>query len=43
MRSIKEKIEIDEIEKAIDIAYEMHVTAMAMCRRCQGTGNFRNY
>ena len=32
MRSIKEKIEIDEIEKAIDIAYEMHVTAMAMCR-----------
>ena len=32
MRSIKEKIEIDEIEKAVDIAYEMHVTAMKMCR-----------
>jgi Xaa-Pro aminopeptidase len=32
MRSVKEKIEIDEIEKAIDIAYDMHVTAMKMCR-----------
>jgi Xaa-Pro aminopeptidase len=32
MRSIKEKGEIDEIEKAVDIAYEMHVTAMKMCR-----------
>ena len=32
MRSIKEKIEIDEIEKAVDIAYEMHVTAMKMCK-----------
>jgi Xaa-Pro aminopeptidase len=32
MRSIKEKIEIDEIEKAVDIAYDMHVTAMKMCR-----------
>jgi Xaa-Pro dipeptidase len=32
MRSIKEKIEIEEIEKAVDIAYEMHVTAMKMCR-----------
>jgi Xaa-Pro aminopeptidase len=32
MRSIKEKVEIDEIEKAVDIAYEMHVTAMKMCR-----------
>ena len=31
-RSIKEQIEIDEIEKAIDIAYEMHVTAMKMCK-----------
>jgi Xaa-Pro aminopeptidase len=31
MRSIKEKIETDEIEKAVDIAYEMHVTAMKMC------------
>jgi Xaa-Pro aminopeptidase len=33
MRSIKEKIETDEIEKAVDIAYEMHVTAMKMCRK----------
>jgi Xaa-Pro aminopeptidase len=33
MRSIKEKVEIDEIEKAVDIAYEMHVTAMKMCRQ----------
>jgi Xaa-Pro aminopeptidase len=32
MRSVKEKVEIDEIEKAVDIAYEMHVTAMKMCR-----------
>ena len=31
MRSIKEKVEIDEIEKAVDIAYDMHVTAMKMC------------
>lgn len=31
MRSIKEKAEIEEIEKAVDIAYEMHVTAMKMC------------
>ena len=31
MRSVKEKIEIDEIEKAVGIAYEMHVTAMKMC------------
>jgi Xaa-Pro aminopeptidase len=33
MRSIKEKIEIEEIEKAVDVAYEMHVTAMKMCRQ----------
>jgi len=33
MRSIKEKVEIDEIEKAMDIAYEMHVTAMKMCKQ----------
>jgi Xaa-Pro aminopeptidase len=33
MRSTKEKIEIDEIEKAVDIAYEMHVTAMKMCKQ----------
>ncbi len=32
MRSVKEKVEIDEIEKAIDIAYDMHVTAMKMCK-----------
>jgi Xaa-Pro aminopeptidase len=32
MRSIKEKIEIEEIEKAVGIAYEMHVTAMKMCK-----------
>lgn len=32
MRSIKESIEIDEIEKAVHIAYDMHVTAMKMCR-----------
>jgi Xaa-Pro aminopeptidase len=33
MRAIKEKVEIDEIEKAVDIAYEMHVTAMKMCKQ----------
>jgi Xaa-Pro aminopeptidase len=32
LRSIKEKVEIDEIEKAMDIAYDMHVTAMKMCK-----------
>jgi Xaa-Pro aminopeptidase len=32
MRSIKEKVEIDEIEKAVDVAYEMHLTAMKMCK-----------
>jgi Xaa-Pro aminopeptidase len=32
MRSIKEKIEIEEIEKALNIAYEMHTTAMRMCK-----------
>ena len=32
MRSVKEQIEIDEIEKAVDIAYEMHLTAMKMCK-----------
>jgi Xaa-Pro aminopeptidase len=32
MRSIKEKVEIDEIEKAVEVAYEMHVTAMKMCK-----------
>jgi Xaa-Pro aminopeptidase len=33
MRSIKEKVETDEIERAVDIAYDMHVTAMKMCRQ----------
>ena len=33
MRSIKEKVEIEEIEKAIEIANDMHVTAMTMCRQ----------
>jgi Xaa-Pro aminopeptidase len=32
LRSIKEKVEIEEIEKAVDIAYEMHVAGMKMCR-----------
>jgi Xaa-Pro aminopeptidase len=32
LRSVKEQIEVDEIEKAVDIAYEMHVTAMRMCK-----------
>ena len=32
MRSIKERVEIEEIEKALEIAYEMHVTAMKMCK-----------
>jgi Xaa-Pro aminopeptidase len=33
LRSIKEKVEIEEIEKAVDVAYDMHVTAMKMCRK----------
>ena len=32
LRSLKEAEEIDEIEKAIAIAYDMHVTAMKMCK-----------
>lgn len=32
LRVIKEKAEIEEIEKAVDIAYEMHLTAMKMCK-----------
>jgi Xaa-Pro aminopeptidase len=32
MRSIKAAEEIDEIEKAVAIAYDMHVAAMKMCR-----------
>ena len=30
LRSVKDKYEIAEIEKAVDIAYEMHTTAMKM-------------
>ncbi|HLN20693.1 MAG TPA: aminopeptidase P family protein [Bacteroidales bacterium] len=32
MRSVKSEEEADEIEKAVAIAWEMHVTAMKMCR-----------
>ena len=32
LRSYKEPWEIKEIEKAIDIAYDMHTTAMKMCK-----------
>ncbi len=32
LRSIKEPVEIDEIEKAVNIAREMHITAMKMCK-----------
>lgn len=32
LRSIKEMVEIEEIENAAGIAYEMHVTAMKMCK-----------
>lgn len=32
MRSVKQDIEIEEIEKAIAIAHDMHVAAMRMCR-----------
>ncbi|HQG55822.1 MAG TPA: aminopeptidase P family protein [Bacteroidales bacterium] len=31
LRIIKEAIEIEEIEKAVNISWEMHVTAMKMC------------
>ena len=30
IRSVKEDLEIEEIEKAVDISYEMHTTAMRM-------------
>lgn len=33
LRSIKEKCEIDELEKAINITWEMQVTAMKMCKQ----------
>ncbi len=32
MRSVKEPVEVAEIEKAVNISYEMHVTAMKMCK-----------
>jgi len=32
LRSVKDKDEINEIEKAIEIGYEMHTTAMRMCK-----------
>jgi Xaa-Pro aminopeptidase len=32
LRSIKEHVEIVEIESAVAIAYDMHVTAMKMCK-----------
>jgi Xaa-Pro aminopeptidase len=32
LRSIKEPVEIEEIEQAVNIAYEMHVTSMKMCK-----------
>jgi Xaa-Pro aminopeptidase len=32
LRSVKDKHEIGEIEKAVDICYEMHTTAMKMAR-----------
>jgi len=33
MRSIKELVEVDEIDKAVNIACDMHVTAMKMCKQ----------
>lgn len=32
LRSIKDDYEIEEIEKAVNIAYDMHTTAMKMCK-----------
>jgi Xaa-Pro aminopeptidase len=32
LRSVKESREIDELEKAINVTYEMQVTAMKMCK-----------
>ena len=32
LRSVKEDAEVAEIDKAVDIAHAMHVTAMKMCR-----------
>jgi Xaa-Pro aminopeptidase len=33
LRSIKEPCEIEEIENAVEIAWEMHTTAMKMCKQ----------
>jgi Xaa-Pro dipeptidase len=33
MRSIKDAGEVEEIEKAVEVAYEMHITAMKMCKQ----------
>ena len=32
LRAVKEQCEIDEIDKACNIGYEMHTTAMTLCR-----------
>jgi Xaa-Pro aminopeptidase len=32
LRSVKDRFEIEEIERAVDIAYDMHTTAMKMAR-----------
>jgi Xaa-Pro aminopeptidase len=32
LRSFKEPVEVEEIERAVNIAYEMHVKAMQMCK-----------
>ena len=32
LRSVKEQVEIEEIEKALAVTYNMHVTAMKMCK-----------
>ena len=32
LRSVKEPCEIEEIERACDIGYEMHTTAMRLCK-----------
>ena len=32
LRSIKEDVELEEIERAVAIAYDMHTTAMKMCK-----------
>ena len=41
LRSVKSALEIDEIERACDIGYEMHTTAMRMCTRSKRTTDSR--